>query len=69
MLNSVKYTVYCKNLKVIVISIQRVLKLTYIGITVVTWLDGMLPITLIILLIDVMPKFLLFYQLAYLHHN
>lgn len=29
----------------------------------------MLPITLIILLIDVMPKFLLFYQLEYLHHN
>lgn len=53
----------------IVISIQRVLKLTHIGITVVIWLDGMLPITLIILLIDVMPKFLLFYQLEYLHHN
>lgn len=69
MLNSVKYTAYCKNLKVMVISIQRVLKLTHIGITVVTWLDGMLPITLIILLIDVMPKFLLFYQLEYLHHN
>ena len=29
----------------------------------------MLPITLIILLIDVMPKFLLFYQLEYLNHN
>lgn len=29
----------------------------------------MLPITLIILLIDVMPKFLLFYQLEHLHHN
>lgn len=69
MLNSVKYTAYCKNLKVMVISIQRVLKLTHIGITVVTWLDGMLPSTLIILLIDVMPKFLLFYQLEYLHHN
>ena len=53
----------------IVISVQRVLKLTHIGITVVIWLDGMLPITLIILLIDVMPKFLLFYQLEYLHHN
>lgn len=29
----------------------------------------MLPITLIILLIDVMPEFLLFYHLEYLHHN
>lgn len=29
----------------------------------------MLPITLIMLLIDAMPKFLLFYQLECLHHN
>ena len=53
----------------VVMCIWRVLKLTHIGITVVTWLDGMLPITLIILLIDVMPTFLLSYQLKYLHHN
>lgn len=53
----------------VVMGIWRVLKLTHIGITVVTWLDGMLPITLIILLIDVMPTFLLSYQLKYLHHN
>ena len=53
----------------VVINIWRGLNLTHSRITVVTWLDGMLPITLIILLIDVMPTFLLSYQLKYLRHN